>query len=244
MGTLDGSVKLPGLGDTPKKNVAIAGGVVAAIVGVGYYRKRQADAAVPVAGIDSGITDPSSAFSDTVSGPGDLSGGGGGITTGGDPVPAPINLQNPGILTNSDWKSAGSDLNLGGTDSNIIAGALSKALGGIPMTQAEVEIFQEVCGEIGYPPQTYPPIRLTTTTPGAPPAKATPKPTTNEYSAHNQSMYDVVKIAHPTAGSAAAWNEKALEAIHYNQQHGRNYWPALPGPQLTQRKFTGVVYVI
>lgn len=159
MGALDGTVKVPGLGDTPKKNVVIAGGVVAAIVGVGYYRKRQAALAVATGTGTDTTTDTGGGFSDSVAGPGDLSGGG-AVTSTGDPVPAPIVLQNAGILTNNDWKTAGTSLDLGGTDSSVIASALSKVLGGLPITQTEVEIYREVVGEIGDAPQGHPAIKM------------------------------------------------------------------------------------
>lgn len=248
MGALDGTVNLPGMGSVPKKNVAIAGAVAGGIVGIGYYRKKKSDAAALAAGTNTGIDIASSdALGSTAPvGPGDL--GGGSISTGGDPLPAPINLQNAGILTNQDWKSAAGSIDLGGIDSAVITAAASKALGGIAMTQAEVEIFQEIAGEIGYPPQGYPPIRLTTTTPGTPVPLPTPTPTpapvTNTYNARNQSMYDVEKIAHGRM-PAPDLNDLALRAIHYNMAHNRNWWPAgIPGYQLTQRKITGPVYVL
>jgi hypothetical protein len=234
MGALDGSIKIPGMGDIPKKHAAIAAASVAGIVGIGYYRKRQADAAASAAGIDSGITEGTSdAFGDSSPiGPGDLSGGG-AVSTGGDPLPAPINLQNPGILTNSDWKSAATGIDLGGTDSSVIAAACSKAIGGIPMTQAEVEIFNEVSGEIGYPPQGYPPIRLTTSTPGnTPPAHV---PVWQWRRDHVQLTHTTGARAliqqHATPGATATQVEEALRktvadpanrayAKYYGTSHG------------------------
>lgn len=242
---LQGDVKLPGLGNVPKKNVAIAGAAVAGIVGVGYYRKRKADAAALAAGIGSGTDVASSdALGNTAPvGPGDLSGSG-GVTTGGDPIPAPINLQNPGILTNQDWKSAAGSIDLGGIDSAVITAAASKAIGGVPMTQAEIEIFQEIAGEIGYPPQGYPPLRLKTTVPGTPvPPKPVGPKLSNTYTAHGQSMLQIEKIAHPDSGLVELEN-RALQAIHYNIANGRNRWPkGIPGAQLINRKITGPVYV-
>lgn len=251
MAGLEGTVKIPGAGEVPKKTVAIAGGVAAAVVGVGYYRKKKADAAALAAATSDGtLTEGTDALGSTSPiGPGDLSGGG-LVTTGGDPVPAPINLQNPGIITNSDWQSAAAAMDLGGVDSSTITAAVSKILGGVAVTQDQAEIFQEVAGIIGYPPQGYPPIKLVTTTPGSPPPTTNPPPSkppakiTNTYTAHNQSMLAVEKIAHPTAGLNQL-EDYALQAIHYNMSNGRNHWAAgVAGPNLINVKFSGPVYVV
>lgn len=243
MGALDGSVKIPGMGDVPKKNAAIAGAVVVGIVGVSWWRKRQTNAATAAAASDTGglVQDPNASFDTSAVGP-----GGTPVTTGGDLIPAPINLQNPGIITNQDWKSAGSGLDLGGIDSSVIAAALSKVLGNVPVSQDEMHIFMEVSGEIGYPPQGYPPPRLTTTGPGTPPPTTTPpaKKLTNTHNAVNQSMLQIEEIAHGKADLTG--NEtRALEAIHYNIANGHNHWPAgVAGKDLINRRFTGTVYVV
>lgn len=156
MAGLDGTVKVPGLGNVKKAHVAAAAGVGAVIVGVGFYRKSHSTtAAVPVVAADG----TSDAFDTTPAGPG----GSNGVTNQfGDPVPPQIIQQNPGIQTNLDWVTSGAALDLGGIDSSVISKALSKALGGIATTQAEQEIVHEVIGSIGPPPQGMPPLKLST----------------------------------------------------------------------------------
>lgn len=232
MAGLEGSVKVPGLGDVPKKNAAVAGGVIASIVGVSYYRKRKATAAALAAGTDTGMsTVGTDALGGTLPvGPGDLSGGGGPITTGGDQIPAPINLQNPGILTNSDWKSAGSAIDLGGIDASVISAALSRVLGGSAVSQAQAEIFNEVSGEIGYPPQGYPPIKLTTTTPGTPhpvpvPIPATPSsPSTLPRGPYRFMKTDSHFRTVPTI--AQHFRVSSATVIRYNPEIAKNHWDA------------------
>jgi hypothetical protein len=164
---MSGTVKVPGLGTMPKKYVVVAGGGVAAVVAVGFYRKRNSASAAttPVAPVDDG----SGAFDSTPVGPG----GSNGLTNQfGDPVPPQIVQQTPGIETNQDWITAGSAQDLGGVDSSTISHALAKVLGNIAVTQSEAEIYHEVVGIIGPPPQGAPAIRLTTGTANPPPAPA------------------------------------------------------------------------
>lgn len=153
----EGTVKVPGLGDVKKSYLAVAGVAVATIVGVGYYRKRQA-AALPVTTAQA-TTD---AFGDTTPlGPG----GSNGVTNQfGDPIPAQIvQSPNPGIITNQDWLSAAESLNLGGIPSDSINAACSRILGGLSVTSAQADIYHQVVGIIGPPPQSTPTIKITST---------------------------------------------------------------------------------
>jgi hypothetical protein len=161
---LQGTMKVPGLGEVKKTHLAVAGAAVVGIVGVGYYRKRQ-QAAIPVTSTQTS-TD---AFGDTTpTGPG----GSNGVTNQfGDPVPAPIvQSPNPGIITNQDWLSAAESLNLGGIPSDSINAACSRILGGLSVTSAQADIYHQVVGIIGPPPQSAPTIKITSTPPppGAP----------------------------------------------------------------------------
>jgi hypothetical protein len=160
-----GTVKVPGLGDVKKGYLAVAGVAVATIVGVGYYRKRQ-QANIPVTSTQTS-TD---AFGDTTpAGPG----GSNGVTNQfGDPVPAPIvQSPNPGIITNQDWLSTAQSLDIG-IPGDSITQACSRILGGLSVTSAQADIYHQVVGVIGPPPQTVPVIKITST---PPPAKQTLK---------------------------------------------------------------------
>lgn len=167
---LQGTVKIPGMGNVEKKYVAVAGGAVVVIVGIGFYRKRQANQAAAAA---TGVLPADSSLDTTPIGPG----GDNGLTNQfGDPVAPPIVQQQPGINTNLDWLETGAGLNLGGTDENVIRTALANILGGTPVTQAQVEIFHEVVGIIGGPPQGNPTIKMTSSSPATttPPPKTSP----------------------------------------------------------------------
>lgn len=178
MAALDGTVKVPGLGDVKKKYLAGAAVFVAAAFGYGYYRKRQAAAAAPVVDTGTGAVD-SNAFGDTTPvGPG----GSNGVTNQfGDPVAPPIVQQQPGIDTNLDWLTAAQAVDLG-IPSDSVTAALRNVLGGTPVTQPQADIFHQVVGVIGNPPQGFPPIRLTST-------PTTPPPSTGGTTTHW--IYDV-----------------------------------------------------
>lgn len=176
MAALDGTVKVPGLGEVKKKYLAVAGAAVAVIVGVGYYRKRQAAAAVPVTTTQT----DSGAFPDTTPvGPG----GSNGVTDQfGNPLPAQIvQSANPGISTNEDWLSEAESLNIG-IPADSITQACARILGGLSVTSAQADIYHQIVGIIGPPPQGVQPIKLTST----PPPATTPKVTVTYPSAMHQ----------------------------------------------------------
>ena len=170
---LSGTVKVPGMGDVPKKYLAVAGAAVVGIVGFGYYRKRQAAAAIPITAAQTSAGD---AFSDTTPiGPA----GTNGVTNQfGDQVPPQIvQSTNPGILTNEDWLTEAQSLDIG-ADPSVVTAALVKILGGTPTTQTEQEIFHQVVGIIGAPPQGNPPLKLSSNPVTPPPPTTTPPPPT------------------------------------------------------------------
>jgi hypothetical protein len=171
MPMLQGTVKLPGLGVVQKKYVAAGAAAIAAFVGIGYYRKAHS-AAPPVVGAQ----DVSAVGDTTPSGPG----GANGVTNQfGDPVlPNIVNQANPGIQSNLDWITTGSSISLGGISEDVITAALANVLGGIKVTQAQADIFNQVSAIIGPPPQGLPfgPPKLTSgtvTTPPPPPGPVT-----------------------------------------------------------------------
>ena len=159
MAGLEGTVKVPGFGDVPKKNVLIVGAVAGGIAGVAYIRKRQAGAAAAVP-VDSGAgAVDQNAFGDTTPvGPG----GSATLPDGSAVPPQIIQPQSPGISTNVDWIQAAGALDLGGVSGDVITQAMVKIIGGTPVTQAQLELWNEVTGIIGFPPQGYKPPKLVT----------------------------------------------------------------------------------
>lgn len=153
MPLLQGTVKLPGMGEVPKKYVALGVGAVAVFVGIGYYRKTHAAPAAVV-----GTQDVSSIDTTPV-------GPGGPTDQAGNPVLPPI-VQQPTTTfsSNLDWLSAAQALDLG-IDPGTVTAALTNVLGGIPVTQAQADIYHRVVGIIDDPPQGLPfgPPRLTST---------------------------------------------------------------------------------
>lgn len=151
------TVKIPGAGPVQKKYVYVGAAVILGIVGYGYYRQKKAAAAAPVVGTQ----DPNS-LDTTPAGPG------GSFPTDqfGNPVsPTIVPNQSGGtVLTNLDWisEAQGLDLNI---DTNTVTTALANVLAGIPVTQAQADIYHMVVGIIGEPPQGLPygPPRLTGT---------------------------------------------------------------------------------
>jgi hypothetical protein len=186
---LQGTVRLPGLGVVQKKYVAAGAAAIAAFVGIGYYRKTHT-AAPPVVGAQ----DVSSVDDTTPSGPG----GSNGVTNQfGDPVlPNIINQANPGIQSNLDWITTGSSISLGGISEDVITAALANVLGGIKVTQAQADIFNQVSAIIGPPPQGLPfgPPKLTSGT-------VTPPPVTKPV-VHWVYVVQMHQLSTPTGGRA------------------------------------------
>jgi hypothetical protein len=81
------------------------------------------------------------------------------------------------ISTNAEWLTEAEQY-LGNTTS--VQAALTKVLGGIAVTDAQKTIFDEAIGIAGNPPQGYPPISITTTSPAPAAAKITVPSVTGE----------------------------------------------------------------
>jgi hypothetical protein len=184
MSALSGTVSLPGLGPVKKVYVLGAVGVVAAILGIAYYRRSRVPAAPDTTTnpIDYSTTD--TGYSNGAGGGGGSGGGYGGTApwpwgydAAGNPLPAPVpgGTANPGgaINTNAEWASQAIGLlEDGGNTEAIASGAVTGVLGGIGVTSDQEALFLRAVGVLGDPPQGYPkPIRLV-----APPSDPTPTP--------------------------------------------------------------------
>lgn len=191
-------LKVPGLGQVPKKYVI--GGVVVAggIVVIAYMRHRSAaqtadtstaattDASAidPTTGIpysqessaDSSGIDPSTGipYAEETAGASDYGGGYGsyqteGYDAAGYPLGSEADLQwqatqagttTNSITTNEQWLEEAESGVIPGSASTI-GNALSRVLGGLPVTNAQRSLFLEAVGLLGNPPGGYPqPIKL------------------------------------------------------------------------------------
>lgn len=168
---LDGEIKVPVAGPMKKKTLAIAVIGAAGVVGIIWWRRTHGSsssaAAVDPNAADSAVTPTDGSFSlgpDTTAGdpfgtggvPVDAGGGSGG-TVGSIPT-------STGFTTNAEWAQQ-AEADLGGSAN--VAAAINKVLGGVTVTTAQKEIFEQAVGLEGQPPQPYPPIH-TTDTPGHP----------------------------------------------------------------------------
>jgi hypothetical protein len=187
------SITIPGVGPVNKKKAAIiGGGVISAVVAVSIYRRKSAAATAAAAPADtssddsSGLIDPATGvpYADEANGLDSFDPGSGGdeFDTGNfDPAGYPIGSQAdlawqaqqagtglgiPGttVTTNSQWVEA-AEQQLGNT--SAVSSALLSVLGGVAVTAAQQQVFQQAVGFLGPPPQGYPPINLTSTS-GAP----------------------------------------------------------------------------
>jgi len=140
--------------------VYVAGAGIVLVLGYRYY-KNKSTATATTAPTDNTI-DPvtgvpyaqEQAYSDVGTPYGSL--GGGYYTTS-------ATTSTPTYSDNSTWASTASGLDLGGTPSSTISAAISKVLGGVPVSQTESDIWHEIVGILGAPPVgTYSP-KLTTT---------------------------------------------------------------------------------
>lgn len=189
-------INLPLTGPVSKKAVYIGGAITAGILGVAYWRHRQAanaaaaSAAAPVtgSGVDPNTIDPNTGIpyseedaSGQISGlDGGVSGYGGsyygngnivGYSQDGQPIYGTGIIGSNVYTTNSEWATAAEDqLATIGVDTATAATAISRVLAGLSVTQAQQDLFMEAVGQVGQPPQGYPtPIKLVTTaqtTPG------------------------------------------------------------------------------
>ncbi|MBO2460973.1 fibronectin type III domain-containing protein [Actinomadura violacea] len=188
------TIKIPGVGTVPKKYALMGGGVVVVIVGVAYYRHRNAPQvpAASTAPSDGTYTDPTAGStlpSGYLGDSGYYPSGGTpyapyGYDVYGNPLPASTGLGSGGVYTtNLDWANAAeSQLELSGVSQSVSGTAISKVLAGLAVTSDQKNIFLEAVGLLGQPPQGYPtPIKVSdpTGTPGgttAPSGSSLPAP--------------------------------------------------------------------
>jgi len=201
---LDGTVHIPGMGNVPKKGAAIGAVITVGIVGVAYMRHRNAaGTATPV---DTSATDTSAvsptdgSFSLDPSG----NGGSGDLTGFGSITPQPPSPTGSTFSTNAEW--AGQvEGDLGGSDA--IAAAINKVLGGVPVTTAQKQIFEQGLGLEGPPPFPYPPIHVIDT-PGQ------PKPPVKKYITANghEDLHKIAVAHHMTEQKLVQLN---IGLLHY-----------------------------
>lgn len=190
MAILEGDVKLPGMGEVPKKYVVggvVIGGGIAVIV---YIRGRKASAAnaanqtaaqaavTDPAGNQCAAVDPNSgycpgspedvAWQQNNAGGSSLAGvpgvsSGSVDTSGGSSGATAGGTSAGGPQTNADWMAAALQV-LPGGDTPENEAALAGVLGGQTVTTAQKNIFLEAVGLEGQPPQGYPtPIKTSDT---------------------------------------------------------------------------------
>lgn len=193
-------IKLPGLGEVPKKYVVggvVAGGGIAIIVFVRSRKASQANTANQTAAQAGLVTDPAGnqcAAVDPNSGycpgsPEDVSyqqsasgyyGTPGGVSGAGTTAPVPSDggsqgttpIAPTGPQTNAEWVTAALAV-LPGGDTPENEAALAGVLGGLTVTTAQKDIFLEAVGLVGQPPQGYPAPIKTSDTAGHPGPKVT-----------------------------------------------------------------------
>jgi hypothetical protein len=169
---LEGDIKVPGVGATPKKYVYAGLGVVAIAAGIYYYRKRNATATVdPNAGaeIDAATGYPTGSAQDLAALNQQAATGASGMggTTPTATVPGPT-----AFVDNPQWSQAAQDylVNSVGLDGPTVSAALGVYLAGDYATAAQKTIIEQAEAHEGKPPVAgpngYPPAIKQLATPG------------------------------------------------------------------------------
>lgn len=186
------NIKIPGIGDVPKKYAIGGVVVVGGFIVIMYIRNKGAGSAATASTSDTASTtdpiDPATGIPySQESGYGSYGDGGidpstgipyteetgyGGVSTGLDAAGYPIGssadlawnqTQQSGITTNSDWIQAAMNGALPG-DPGTIQTALLGVLSGMAVTEAQRSLFLEAVAVLGNPPGGYPqPIKTTDT---------------------------------------------------------------------------------
>lgn len=182
-------VSVPGFGKQKKQTVYIIGGVVVAVIGIGYYRSRKNAAATAAATTATAATDTSSATDTSGSGyvdPNaayDSSAYGSGYVDPTTGLPLNTGVTQPtGFTSNSQWSQAAEEYLAGtvGLDATSVQAALGKYITGGSVTADQQNIIEQAIAAEGYPPQSgpngYPPSVQLAATP--PPTQAAPPPPT------------------------------------------------------------------
>lgn len=185
------TIKLPGIGETKKRTVYIAGGVLVVAVGVYYWRNRGSTAATDT----TGTTDTTSMSDQIDPATGYVYGsaedqsaligqqqygavGSGGGTSGGSVLP-----ETPtGFTNNAQWSDSVEDYlaNTVGMDATTVQAALGKYITGGQATAAQEAIIDQGIAHAGYPPVSgvngYPPSIRTAPATSPPPTASKPTP--------------------------------------------------------------------
>lgn len=161
------TVKLPGMGDVPKKEATIFGILFIVVIGVVYYRYHKANTtatttatttAANTAGIDTATGYPTGSPQDVAALAAQQNsayGYGGGVYdtgygTGGPSTPG------TGDTTNAQWAQQAENYlaNTIGADTTTVAAALGRYLTGQPLAPSEITIVEQAIAFNGYPPQS------------------------------------------------------------------------------------------
>jgi hypothetical protein len=236
-----GTIKVPGLGQVPKTQALVAGGVAAGIVAFAWWRASTGKVTVAEPGVDPvGLN-------------GDTAGGGSFVNpnpTGAVPDPSVDSAP----TTNEQWSQRVSEALAFSFDATLIQTTIGKYLDRQPLTTTEQLLVRTAWGFVGRPPVgTFPIIPATTTAPTVPgnPGTPTKPPTVKKPTAAmatipaGGSMYSVMKMAHPGMNAAQA-NNQALLSINLNRKNGINPWGSRPGFTVTQMKLSKAtrVYIL
>lgn len=156
MSGLQGTVKLPGMGEVQKKYVLAGGGVVALIVGYVWWSGRQGNAGTA----GTGAVEPEGDALGT--GLEDTSG-----VPGTDYVPPVVQnpppvVDNPDVInTNAEWaRAAVAALTDVGVDTAAAASAIGRYLAGLALSAAAADIVRQAVALVGEPPSGDHPIKL------------------------------------------------------------------------------------
>jgi hypothetical protein len=171
---LEGTLSTP-LGKVPKKTAVIAGGGIVGVLGIAWYRSKNAGASADTSSTstldpavydqETGQTweseglgpygeDPNGGQFDSSSFTGgQVIGSGGGGSFGGGSAPN----TGPGTFTsNGNWSQYATDylVNTIGRDGPTVSRALGAYLAGSPVTDSQIGIINEATGAAGMPPVT------------------------------------------------------------------------------------------
>lgn len=170
-------VKIPGLGEMPKKWLYVVGAASAVIIGYAWWHKKRSHAAAPTPSTDPGI-DPSTGQPYSTAGGGYPSLGGYYSPGTGATIGTGIGSSTPPRPTsNASWfQECEAYLASLGYNPLLVASALGKYLAGRHLTSDEAAIVQAAIGAEGYPPNGAP-APVVSPPPGyVGPPKPKPKP--------------------------------------------------------------------
>ena len=195
--SMSGTIDIFGKKVKTKTAVLATGGILIGVIGIGWYRNKQAanaanaaDAATtaannidPATGFVTGSAQDEAALAGMAQGT--IGGGGGNLGAGevigydglGNPIYGAGTTNAPiGFTSNAQWGQAAETF-MGSSGSDAIAAALGKYLSGSPLTPDQVTIVQQALAVEGNPPVAgpsgYPPSYLT----GPTPPPTSPPPT-------------------------------------------------------------------